>query len=465
MTATKQNRFVPTLETLEAREVASANPVTPPAVLLDHAHVRQFQTGPQFVYDAHAPQGQAIAPAPGAALAASYPDPLINSHRTYVGLKDLRKGDILLNTTDSLVSNEIKLVTNSNYNHAAIYIGNGKVVEAVGKGVHEIDLKGYLNDNDIVRVMVLRNVNLTTVEQDAIASFAKSKVGAKYNVGGLVGAAVNFKPANADAFNRADYFCSQLVAAAYSSAGARLHFSLEQTPGNLADMVNRKLTPLGALYDKGYHRSVREGRECVNLDLTDRERQFVVDFLRTRLNRNGGNYSVRLNRLTVDSTKKVLANLTVTRPGVGDFAVDYSISGGDSYAKLHIVPPKPSPEFARMESHIGDSVEGGMFLVRNRIYPKYFGAAATPAAAPQTAGRLDGGRAGQAQAGPQAPVGDDARHYHAVDAVFAAAGAGQGGQAGRKLDGTGPAWEPVDGRFPFWLPETITHTMTGSGTL
>src|SRR5262245_33646727 len=124
MTATKKNRFVPTFEALEAREVASANPVTRPAALLDHAHVRQFQAGPQVVHDAHAPQGQAIAPA-AAPLAASSPDPLFNYHRNYVGLKDLKPGDVILNTMDSYVSFGNRVFSNSNYNHVAIYIGNG----------------------------------------------------------------------------------------------------------------------------------------------------------------------------------------------------------------------------------------------------------------------------------------------------------------------------------------------------
>jgi hypothetical protein len=462
MTATQKNRFVPTFEALEAREVASANPVTRPAALLDHAHVRQFQTGPQVMHDAHVPQGQAIAPAAGAPQA-SYPDPLFNHHRNYVGLKDLKPGDIILNTTEGFVSETIRYFSNASYNHAAIYVGNGEVVEAVGSGVRRIKLTEFLGENDhIVRSMVLRNNNLTNPQRDAIANFAISKVGKPYDLVGVAGGVFRLKPNNASDYKRTAYYCSQLVTAAYSSAGARLHASLEHSPGELADMVNGKLTAVGALYDRGYHRSVREGRDCVNLDLTDRERQLVVDLLSTRLNRNGGNYSVRLNRLTVDSTHNVLAHLTVTRPGVGDFEVYYSISGGDRIANLRIVPPKPSPEFARIESHIGEGVERGMLSARAQLHHKYFGAPATPAAAPQAAGRLDGGRAGQAQAGPQASVGDDARHYHAVDAVFAAAGAGQ---AGRKLDATGPAWGPVGARSDFWLPESIPHTMTGAGTL
>jgi hypothetical protein len=428
MAARKNNRFVPTLEALEAREVASANPISPPAALADHAIVGQFQTGAPVMHDIAAPQALAPGATAASSAAANHADPLISSHRTYVGLNDLRKGDILLNTTNATLSNWIKDVTNSNYNHAAIYVGNGKVVEAVGSGVQEVSLQKYLSDKDIVRVMVLRNGNLSTGQQDAIANFARSKVGAKYNVGGLAGAAVNFKPHNWLAFDRKDYFCSQLVAAAHSSAQAPLDLSLEQTPGNLADMVNRidvraiaypKLTVLGALYDAGYHRSVSEGRECVNLDLTAGEQRYLVDALSARLNRDGGNYSVQLNRLTVDSARTVLAHFTVTRPGMGNFEVYYRIKGGDTSANIEIVASRPSPEFVRTESHIGAAVERVMMSARGQLHHKYFGSQGTLAVAPQGAGRLDAGDDTLAQTGTQATVSGDARHFAAVDAVFA----------------------------------------------
>ena len=244
-------------------------------------------------------------------------------------------------------------------------------------------------------------------------------MGARYNIGGLFGAAVDFKPRNWAAFDRSDYFCSQLVAAAYSSAGAALHLSLEQTPGNLADMVNRfnlpanfspRLTSLGALFDQGYHQSVRDGKECINLDLTEREQQYLVNVISTRLNRNGGT-SVQLHRLTVDSTCTVLAHFTVTREGVGNFEVTYSISGNTD-ANINIVAPKNSRD-------IGADVESGMRLARRHLQQKYFAAPATPVVAAQSAGQVGPVQTWLAQASSQAPV-SDARHFAAVDAVFAA---------------------------------------------
>jgi hypothetical protein len=117
-----------------------------------------------------------------------------------------------------------------------------------------------------------------------------------------------------------------------------------------------------------------------------------------------------LNRLTVDSTGNVLGHLTVIHTR-GQF--DVYFGNGD-------------PRFvAQVHFKIESEVETWLRRLRHEIHRKHFGAPATPVAAPQTAGLLDGAHAGQAEAGPQAPSSDDARHYHAVDTLFAALGAGQ----------------------------------------
>jgi hypothetical protein len=310
MTAPRNNRRVPTFEILEAREVASANPVTRPAALLDQAHVESFRTGPKVVYGADVRQGQALAPgAAGAMPGASFADPLRDFHRVYVGLNDLRKGDILLVNRDVLVSNVIKFFSNSNYNHAALYVGDGKVVEAVDKGVQHIAMTDFLaHEDNIVRVMVLRNGNLSNEQRDNIAAFAISKVGKLYNLEGVLAAGTGYRGTQAGAFHRDNYYCSQLVTAAYSYAGARLDpDTLDLSPGHLAARVKDMLTAVGAVYDKVDHRAVREGRDCVNLDLTDRERDFVADSFSKKF----GNTHIAVQRLTLDSNGNFRGHLKV----------------------------------------------------------------------------------------------------------------------------------------------------------
>src|SRR5262249_14381416 len=156
---------------------------------------------------------------------------------------------------------------NSPYNHAALYIGNGEVVEAVGEGVHRIKMTDFLKQHDdLVRSMVLQRENLTDRQRDAIVNFAKSKVGKKYDgfgafsVGMETTANTDHRSLNVNQYDRDSYYCSQLVAAAYSYAGVPLPPKpLEIQPAELASGFAGNLrplgTPLGALYERFYHRS------------------------------------------------------------------------------------------------------------------------------------------------------------------------------------------------------------------
>src|SRR5262245_22954870 len=101
MAARKNNRFVPTFEALEAREVTTVSQISPPAALLDHPRIQEIEAPAQVVHDAGAPQALTVAPTAAAPTQTDYADPLTGEHRTYVRLKDLKKGDILLNTTNA----------------------------------------------------------------------------------------------------------------------------------------------------------------------------------------------------------------------------------------------------------------------------------------------------------------------------------------------------------------------------
>lgn len=243
---------------------------------------------------------------------ASLADPLEKFHRQYVGLKDLRKGDILLNTTKGLTSESIQFFGGSKFNHAAVYVGNGMVVEAVGGGVRLLHLKEFLQDDHIVRTMVVRNDHLNDSQRDSIASFAIDKVGKPYNFVGLAPQLLKMKSINIDQFQRENYFCSQLVAAAYRSADVRIHhYSIDLSPGDLAARAGDGVySAVGAIYDGGYHRSVREGRDVVNVDVTGGGYQPLLhDAYRDRV---GTEFrGLRVERLTVDSSGMVRAYLIV----------------------------------------------------------------------------------------------------------------------------------------------------------
>ncbi|MDH5579795.1 MAG: YiiX/YebB-like N1pC/P60 family cysteine hydrolase [Betaproteobacteria bacterium] len=153
---------------------------------------------------------------------------------------DLRPGDIILTSTASLRSAGIQLMTFSPVSHAAVYIGNGQVVEAVGSGVRVRTLRTLLEEEAIA--MALRDPDLTAQQGQDVRAVALEKVGRDFNYVGVamhVPFAINrrlcelpFLPSVLrDACirgvgsvhhlvtSRRTLFCSQLVLQSYRQAG------------------------------------------------------------------------------------------------------------------------------------------------------------------------------------------------------------------------------------------------------
>lgn len=152
----------------------------------------------------------------------------------------LQPGDILLTSVPSLVSASIRLMTFAPVSHAAVYVGDGQVVEAVRSGVHVSDIDKVLAENSLV--LVLRHPELTAEQAARIKDYAVSKAGAGFNFFGIT---LNFPisigrkacelplvpSAVRDACLRSmgaihlvapsenQLFCSQLVLQAYRHAG------------------------------------------------------------------------------------------------------------------------------------------------------------------------------------------------------------------------------------------------------
>jgi len=132
----------------------------------------------------------------------------------YINSSKLLPGDILLCTDpDSPVSKAIRRATQSRYSHAAIFIGNGGFVEAVGSGVRRflIDSTAVRNPEN-VRFLRLKDTvpNARSLAEGA-GRKAENYVARRYWVPGAVAArvpGVNLK-------RRGKFFCSQLVAQAF----------------------------------------------------------------------------------------------------------------------------------------------------------------------------------------------------------------------------------------------------------
>ncbi|WP_037585528.1 YiiX/YebB-like N1pC/P60 family cysteine hydrolase [Stenoxybacter acetivorans] len=120
----------------------------------------------------------------------------------------LQHGDWLVvrgvHATDDFVS----AVTNAPLSHAAVYDAeNQEVIEAEGIGVHSTPLADFIAKSQ--RVMIIRSQWHTPENAVQAVKRARSHIGKRYNLSGLIG------------INTPDtYYCTQLVVDAYT-AGKR----------------------------------------------------------------------------------------------------------------------------------------------------------------------------------------------------------------------------------------------------
>ncbi|MFN0162720.1 MAG: YiiX/YebB-like N1pC/P60 family cysteine hydrolase [Burkholderiales bacterium] len=156
---------------------------------------------------------------------------------------ELQAGDILLSSAPSLTSAGVRLLTLAPVSHASLYVGSGRVVEAVGKGVRERPIAEVIDEESVI--VAFRHPDISEAQAIEAAGFARGKVGTAYNHVGIVLqapfslqrricevpllptgmrdlcvrgiGAIQLGVASKDRF-----FCSQLVLEAYRRAGLPL---------------------------------------------------------------------------------------------------------------------------------------------------------------------------------------------------------------------------------------------------
>lgn len=155
----------------------------------------------------------------------------------------IQTGDILLTSPFGPTSMGIRLFSASSVSHAAIYLGNDLVAEAVGgSGVQIVTMNEVMEHN--TKIIVLRVPGLSEQQALTIRQFSESKVGVKYNYNGVALMApfmftrqlCNLNPFSStfrnDCLNtmaqiqlgddedaKGKLFCSQFVIEAYNQAG------------------------------------------------------------------------------------------------------------------------------------------------------------------------------------------------------------------------------------------------------
>jgi len=173
----------------------------------------------------------------------SFQKPALDPHNggQLVSADALRSGDIILSATNGLTSAGIRLLTLAPVSHAAIYLGDEGVAEAVGHGIVVRPLVDVLNEESVV--VAFRHPALAAEQAARIREFSRSRVGGSYNHVGVVLLAPFSLERRAcelpllpeavrdfclrgvatiqlGAGNNDRFFCSQFVLEAYRFAGA-----------------------------------------------------------------------------------------------------------------------------------------------------------------------------------------------------------------------------------------------------
>ena len=172
----------------------------------------------------------------------------------------LQPGDIILSSTNGITSMGIRLLTVSPVSHAALYLGNDDIAEAVGAGIRTRKMADFMEDESTI--VAFRHPGVRTEHADAMRNFALAHVGKKYNMVGIVLqapftlqrqycelplvpslvrdacirglAAIQLGVARNDRF-----FCSQFVLAAYQQAQLPLT-SADPLPVSPADLLHMR---------------------------------------------------------------------------------------------------------------------------------------------------------------------------------------------------------------------------------
>jgi hypothetical protein len=97
--------------------------------------------------------------------------------------EDLRPGDILLTSARTFRSSAIRVMTLAPVSHAALYIGDGRIAEAVAPDVRIRTLDELLDDE--VVVMAFRHPDLTAKHAKSIHRYALERAGGSFNFFGV----------------------------------------------------------------------------------------------------------------------------------------------------------------------------------------------------------------------------------------------------------------------------------------
>jgi cell wall-associated NlpC family hydrolase len=101
-----------------------------------------------------------------------------------ISVADVLPGDILLSADAGIASAGIRLLTTSPVSHAALYVGDGQVAEALRGGVRLRTMEKVMEQETVVAVF--RHPALDDAGAERLAAFARAQVGKPYDYMGVM---------------------------------------------------------------------------------------------------------------------------------------------------------------------------------------------------------------------------------------------------------------------------------------
>ncbi len=176
-----------------------------------------------------------------------------------VGTSALQAGDIVVSTTRQFVSRAIRLGTFSPVSHVMLYVGDGKVIEAIGSGVREVTLAAAIEDAILASPTAIRTSMRRTPRPwsrtRARASATRTTTPARptrataSSTAARGGARRDQPPLGVEVGQAGAVYCSELVLEAFERAGVPLTAARpgQSTPDQVVQIARGTLAYVGHL--------------------------------------------------------------------------------------------------------------------------------------------------------------------------------------------------------------------------
>ena len=167
---------------------------------------------------------------------------------TCIGEGALREADIIVSTTRAGVSTTIRIGTGSVISHAALYAGNGQVIEAIGEGVVRRPIEQSLAEDSLAVAYRSPNASPPIAARIVAYAAAQARAHAAYSVVGAV-LSTDSVMCRIVGPRPASFYCSQLVLESYRRGGLPLSTAPSQclTPQDLVVIAQHQLRYVGHL--------------------------------------------------------------------------------------------------------------------------------------------------------------------------------------------------------------------------